>query len=142
MMKKITPTVGIVIIDGDKVCLVKHREKASHITGVYGLPGGRLNVGEGLIDAASREAKEETGLKINIKNFKKLPHVFYADIPRKGGEILSVSWTIFVSDRFTGSLTSSDETEPKWVQISKVEKLNLLPNTENAINQGLQLLKK
>lgn len=141
-MKKITPTVGVVIIDVDKVCLVRHGESASHLTGVYGLPGGRLQVGEDLINAAAREAEEETGLRINITDLKKLPHIFHADIPRKGGEILSVSWTVFVTNKFTGSLASSDETEPEWVEISRVSKFNLLPNTENAIREGLQLLSK
>lgn len=141
-MKQITPTVGVLIFKDTEVCLVKHGEAASHLTGVYGLPGGRLGSGERLIDAAAREAREETGLTIKIEDFLELPHIFHADIPRKGGEILSVSWTVFVTNTFTGTLIATDETAPEWVTIDEVSKLNLLPNTETAMRQGLQLLQQ
>ena len=140
-MAQITPTVGILIINGDKVCLVKHGVAAEHLTGVHGLPGGRLNDGENLIDAAVREAWEETGLSINKDDFLKLPKIIYADIPRKGGEILSVSWTVYITNKFTGELKGSKETIPEWVEIERVGELTLLPNTQAVIEEGRLLLK-
>ena len=139
-MSDVTPTVGIVILDGNKVCLVKHGEAAEHLTGVHGLPGGRLNGEEELIDAAVREAYEETGLEINKEDFLQLPEVRYADIPRKNGEILSVSWTVFVTNKFTGDLKGSDETIPEWIEIERIGELTILPNTEVVVNEGRDLL--
>ncbi len=141
-MQNITPTVGILILDGNKVCLVKHGEAAEHLTGVHGLPGGRLNGEEELIDAAVREAYEETGLEIDKADFIKLPRVLFADIPRKGGEILSVSWTIFATNKFKGVLQGSDETIPEWIEIERVRELTILPNTELVIQEGKELLQQ
>ncbi len=139
-MTDITPTVGIVILNGSKVCMVRHGEAAQHLTGVHGIPGGRLDGEEELIDAAVREAYEETGLVISKTDFIKLPRVIFADIPRKGGEILSVSWTVFVTNKFTGELKATDETIPEWIEIEKVGELTILPNTELVIQEGKELL--
>lgn len=135
-------TVGIVALNGSKALLVKHGEAASHLTGVYGLPGGRLDEGESLLDAAAREFQEETGLLPDKTSLQQLPTVFQADIPRKDIEILKTYWHVFLIKNYSGKLKGSDETEPEWVEISEVSKLNLLPNTENAIREGLQLLEK
>ena len=139
-MSDVTPTVGIVILDGNRVCMVRHGEAAQHLTGVHGIPGGRLNEDEELIDAAVREAYEETGLEINKEDFLQLPEVRYADISRKNGEILSVSWTVFVTNKFTGDLKGSDETIPEWIEIERIGELTILPNTEVVVNEGRELL--
>lgn len=52
--------------DGKKVMLGKRIN--SYKSGYYGLPGGRLNPSEKLIDCAKRELFEETGL--NVKALK------------------------------------------------------------------------
>lgn len=134
--------IGVLIISEGKVLLVKHTPKASHLTDTYGIPSGRLEKGEQLDDGAIRELKEETGLNVDKKDLITLPRSYYADIPRKGGEIVRFKWDVFVAREFEGELSDSEETIPEWVKISEVGKLNLLPNTENAIQEGLQLLNK
>lgn len=136
------PTIGVLVISEDKVLLVMHKPKAAHLTGTYGLPAGRLEENELEIDGAARELKEETGLEVVKDDLLHLPHVFFADIPRKGGEIAHMKWDVFVAKKFAGRLKESDETIPEWIPIKEVSQLNLLPNTENAIKEGLQLLKK
>ena len=54
--------IGIVIWRGDKVLLVKRGKPPRQ--GEWGLPGGVQNVGETIMAAAVREAREETGLDI------------------------------------------------------------------------------
>lgn len=136
-------TVGAVAFDGSKALLVKHGEAAAHLTGVYGLPGGRLDPGESLLDGVAREFEEETGLIPDKFSIQKLPTVYQADLPRKDVEILKTYWNVFLIKEFTGELKApDDETEPEWIEIDEVSKLNLLPNTENAIREGLQLLSK
>lgn len=135
-------TVGAVALNGSKALLVKHGEAASHLTGVYGLPGGRLDEGEKFIDAAAREFQEETGLVPDKTFMQQLPTIYQADLPRKDVEILKTYWHVFLIQKYSGELRGSDETEPEWVEISEVSKLNLLPNTENAIKEGMGLLKK
>ena len=52
--------VGSIIIDSDRVVLVKRAHPP--IQGQWSIPGGVLEVGEMLREAAIREAREETGL--------------------------------------------------------------------------------
>lgn len=134
------PTVAGLAIKDNQVLLVKHGEVAHHLLGVYGLPGGRLDEGESLLDGATREFQEETGLIPNKSSMIQIPTIYEADIPRRNGEILSVSWYVFLIKEFSGELIKSDETEPEWVDIDKISSLTLLPNTENVINEAQKIL--
>jgi 8-oxo-dGTP pyrophosphatase MutT (NUDIX family) len=59
-MKK---SCGIIVLYNDKILLC-HPTK-SKWTGTYGVPKGRIEIGEEIIDCAVREFFEETGIKIN-----------------------------------------------------------------------------
>ncbi len=137
------PTVAALVIRDDKVLLVRHGEAARHMTGVYGLPGGRLDENESLLDGAAREFQEETGLIPDKSSMIKIPTTYEADIPRKGGEVLSVTWDVFLVKKYSGEImktTDVDETIPEWVDINKISGINLLPNTQNAIKEAQDIL--
>jgi ADP-ribose pyrophosphatase YjhB (NUDIX family) len=53
--------VGVAIIDDSKILLTKRRDFP-----VWCIPGGHLLVGESAIEAGLREAKEETGLEVEV----------------------------------------------------------------------------
>lgn len=136
-------TVAALAFQGNKVLLVRHGEVAHHLTGVWGLPGGRLDAGESLLDGAAREFQEETGLAPDKATMVQIPTVYEASIPRKNGEILHTSWNVFLVKKFHGGVMDArdtDETIPEWIEIDTVSELHLLPNTEDAIKEGLKLL--
>ena len=58
------PAVGAVILDGDRVLLVKRAHEP--LKGEWSLPGGVVEIGERLEAALAREVAEETGLAIDI----------------------------------------------------------------------------
>jgi len=65
------PGVGAVVFDAqDRILLIK-RGKAPHY-GEWMVPGGTLEWGETLEQAAIREVREETGIEIEIEAFVEL----------------------------------------------------------------------
>ncbi|MDO8269761.1 MAG: NUDIX hydrolase [Candidatus Levybacteria bacterium] len=142
-MLKTIPTVGVIAISESRVLLVRHEEGAGHITGVYGLPAGRINNDESEQQAAAREFHEETGLYAKDIDFKEFRNNYYiADIPRKDGTIKRFGWRVFKVQNFFGELLASDETTPEWIEIEKLDKLEkekrLLPNTLLVVNEVLK----
>lgn len=138
-MKRI-PTVGVIIIHEESVLLVEHGNSAGHITGSLGTPGGRLDEGENVMDGAVREVKEETGLSVDKQDLIQIPHIYEADIPRKNGETLCVSHTVFTTNKFTGELQDTDETKPVWIGVDKLKDYTLLINTEDMVKRAMEVL--
>jgi 8-oxo-dGTP diphosphatase len=56
--------VGAVVVRGGKALVIKRAHEPRQ--GEWSLPGGLLELGESLQDAARREIKEETGLDIEV----------------------------------------------------------------------------
>lgn len=76
-MQQVYPltTVGILIFLSSRVLLVRsHKWK-----NLYSLPGGKVELGERLVDACYREALEETGLEIENIRFKMVQEAIYSD---------------------------------------------------------------
>ncbi|WP_298900115.1 NUDIX domain-containing protein, partial [uncultured Mesorhizobium sp.] len=58
--RKIIPAVSVAVVRGDMVLLVKRARQPSR--GLYAYPGGKVEAGETLEQAARRELLEETRL--------------------------------------------------------------------------------
>jgi 8-oxo-dGTP diphosphatase len=56
--------VGAVVVRGDRALIIKRAHEPRK--GEWSLPGGLLELGESLADAARREIKEETNLDIEV----------------------------------------------------------------------------
>ena len=131
-------TAGILIIKENKVLLVENLEGSGHKAGIFGLPAGRVEQGESEVEAAIRELKEETGLVTSAENLVRLPTTYETDVPRKDGIPKRFKGICFKCLDYSGELKGSSETQPVWVEISKLDEMNLLPNVKNAVMEGLE----
>jgi hypothetical protein len=54
------PIVRLIIQDGEGSVLILKRDHTTHALGTWCLPGGKINYGEMVVEAAARELHEET----------------------------------------------------------------------------------
>ncbi len=65
---------GLLVVD-NKICVVKTSKYQ-----VYALPGGHLEQGESKEECTSREFLEETGIIVNVKEYKVSIHEYFNDL--------------------------------------------------------------
>lgn len=129
--------VGSIIIEGDRVVLVKRAHPP--IQGHWSIPGGVLEVGEMVREAAIREAREETGL---IVEPGKLLGVFDR-ILRDPEQRVQYHYVLidFLCRRVGGELlAASDAADVRWFRREELPALNLAEDTLEVIEKGFAKL--
>ncbi len=81
-------------------------------------PGGHVEHGEAFVDAVKREVYEETGLRVF-----ELQMCGIKDWIRDDGTRYVVH--LYKTNKFTGTLRSSDEGEVRWVDVKQLAELQL-----------------
>jgi 8-oxo-dGTP pyrophosphatase MutT (NUDIX family) len=100
--------VGVIIVDDQERILLEQR----YDNGMWGLPGGGIEPGESVLEAALREVKEETGLDIRIKGLLGI----YSE-PAEGRivtypdnqDVAQLVDVVIIADRVSGTLSLSRE---------------------------------
>ncbi|ADH86209.1 NUDIX domain-containing protein [Desulfurivibrio alkaliphilus] len=93
------PTVDIIIETGEGIVLIKRRNPPQG----WALPGGFVDYGESLETAAIREAREETGLTVRLREQL---HT-YSD-PRRDARGHTIS-TVYRAEATGGTLRAGDD---------------------------------
>ncbi len=131
--------VGSIIIEGDRVVLVKRAHPP--IQGQWSIPGGVLEVGEMVREAAIREAREETGL---IVEPGELLGVFDR-ILRDAEKRVQYHYVLidFLCRPTGGELSAaSDAAEVRWFTLKELPALNLAQDTFEVIQKGFARLRE
>lgn len=129
--------IGSIIIEGDRVVLVKRAHPP--IQGHWSIPGGVLEVGEMVREAAVREAREETGLIVEPGELLGV----YDRILRDPGQRVQYHYVLidFLCRALGGELlAASDATEVRWFSREELPALNLAEDTLDVIKTGFEKL--
>jgi len=127
--------VGAVVIRDEKVLLVKRRKPPGK--GLWSIPGGRVELGETLKEAAEREVKEEAGVIIRAKD-----QVYTFDlIDRDKQGCIRFHYVIvdLLADYVSGKPNpSSDACEARWVTPRELEELPVSRITREFLKNIIQ----
>jgi 8-oxo-dGTP diphosphatase len=124
--------VGAIIIENGRVLLVKRGHPP--LLGEWSIPGGVLEIGETLRDAAIREAREETGLVVEPGE---LLGVFDRVICENGRVRYHYVLIDFLCRRVSGHpCCGTDADEVRWFSPEEAAQLKLAPDTAGVIRKG------
>jgi ADP-ribose pyrophosphatase YjhB (NUDIX family) len=103
--RKTLPAVSVAVVRGRTVLLVKRARPPSQ--GVYAFPGGKVEPGETLVQAAVRELLEETGLRaIDYRPLRDI-HIDGSGENHPVDYLLTVFGAVYAG----GEATASDDAE-------------------------------
>lgn len=115
------PTVGVgaVVFDDDGRLLLIERKRDPG-KGKWAVPGGKPNLGEPLEAAVVREAKEETGLDVEVGGV-----LWVGEIIEEGFHLVIIDYAATV---IGGTLEAGDDAgDARWVTIEEARQLPLSP---------------
>ena len=125
--------VGTIIIQDSRVLLVKRAHPP--LQAQWSIPGGVLEVGELVREAAIREAREETGLIVEPEDLLGV----YDRILRNPEKRVQYHYVLidFLCRRVAGDLAAaSDAAEVRWFTREELPALNLAEDTQDVIQKG------
>jgi 8-oxo-dGTP diphosphatase len=129
--------VGAIIIEDARVVLVKRLHPP--LQAEWSIPGGVLEVGELVREAAIREAREETGLTVEPAELLGV----YDRILRNPEKRVQYHYVLidFLCRRVTGDLAAaSDAAEVRWFTRDELPALRLAEDTLDVIRKGFAKL--
>jgi 8-oxo-dGTP diphosphatase len=135
LVTTITLAVGVVVLRGDSVLLIQRSKPP--FAGAWSLPGGRVQPGETLCAAATREVLEETGLSVAIQG---LIDVVDLIEPNADGTIAQQFALIdYWAEIAYGDLSAGDDAQDaRWWPLAALPELGLWAETLRVITLATQ----
>jgi ADP-ribose pyrophosphatase len=124
--------VGAIVFRNNRVLLVRRGRPPSQ--DLWAIPGGRVEIGETLQEAAEREILEETGITIRAQE----PVYTFDYIERDGSAPPRFHYVIIdlTADYISGKIRAGDDAaEARWVAAEELDAMKVSSKT-------LKLLKK
>lgn len=131
----LVPSVTAAVRDDEGRLLLIHKIDNDY----WALPGGGMDLGESIADAAIREVVEESGIEVEITGLVGLytnpAHVMAYD----DGEVRQ-EFSVCFHARNRGGVLREDGTETKsarWVTIEELDRISIHPSMRIRINDAL-----
>lgn len=127
--------VGAVIVDNGRALLV--RRGTEPLKGEWSIPGGVVELGETLREAAAREAKEETGLEVEPGEVLEVVDRIMRDPESK----VQYHYVLvdFLCRRLAGEAQAgADASELRWITAHELESFPIADSAANVVRKGLE----
>lgn len=117
--------VGVAVVEDGRILLVQRGREPGR--GLWAVPGGKVELGEAMRDAARREVLEETGLEVDVGE------VIWV------GEHIADGHHIVLID-FAGSVTggemhaADDADDVRWVPLEEADQFPLTPTMYDLVD--------
>jgi 8-oxo-dGTP diphosphatase len=131
--------VGAIIIENARVVLVKRAHPP--LQAQWSIPGGVLEVGELVREAAVREAREETGLIVEAVELLGV----YDRVLRDPQQRVQYHYVLidFLCRRIAGDLAAaSDAAEVRWFTHEELPAMKLAEDTVDVIKKGFAKIRE
>ncbi|HID29211.1 MAG TPA: NUDIX domain-containing protein [Desulfobacterales bacterium] len=129
--------VGAIVMRDNKVLLVKRSQPPGK--GLWAVPGGRVELGETLQEAAEREVREETGITVRARN----PVCALDLIDRDDAGRVRFHYVIvdIVADYVGGKANPNDDaSEVRWATSQEMEELPTSKTTKELLKNTVHLV--
>jgi ADP-ribose pyrophosphatase YjhB (NUDIX family) len=129
------PSANVIVVnDQDEILLIRRTDN-----GNWAVPGGGMDLGESITDAAIRETQEETGITCKITGlvgiYTNPRHVI---LYTSNGEVRQEFSIVFTAQPVSGKLRPSNESsEPQWVTPEVIPNLRMHPSMRQRIQHYL-----
>jgi ADP-ribose pyrophosphatase len=124
--------VGAIVIHEGRILLVKRASSPGK--GFWAIPGGLVELGETVREAAEREILEETGISVRAKE----AFYLFDFIDRDSGGKIKYHYIIidFLADYLGGEPKAADDvSDARWIAPDEAAALNLSPTTRKLLMQ-------
>jgi ADP-ribose pyrophosphatase len=124
--------VGAIVIEADRILLVRRGKQPSQ--GEWAIPGGSVELGEPLRQAAEREVLEETGVTIQANE---LVYTFES-IQRDEDGSIRFHYVIldYLADYLAGDPEPKDDAlDARWVDASRIDNFDVNIKTKKLLRK-------
>jgi 8-oxo-dGTP diphosphatase len=127
--------VGAVVVDSTRALIVQRGGEP--LKGHWSIPGGVVELGETLRQAAAREALEETGLVVEVGE---VLEVFDSIVPDAEGKtqyhyvLVDFLCSVVVGDLRPGS----DAADVRWIERDELDGFEMQESAKKVVRKGLE----
>ena len=108
-------TICFVVADG---AILLGRKKRGFGQGLWNVPGGKVEAGEGIEQAAIRETREEVGISPTALRKAAVLDFYFPEAPAR--KEWSQRVHVFLVDDWEGEVIESDEMVPAWFSLNEI----------------------